>query len=306
MRKIIHILLSLCLLCSLLAGTACAAGRTCSLDEVGLSVTVPDSLAAFTRDFDPDDPELAAFGLSEELLQSAFNDGNNYLIALDRELGHEVLISVVDNGSDQKVFETLSEPVSADMLSAISESYGDMGLQIIDQPKVRSHDPVNFLVLNCTLPIEGYTLNCLMYITAYEGKSIGIILRSYLGEITAEQEALARSLADSMVFDPPEAPHASALLGSILLAIFITVVIYSLPIIIYRYAIRKSPVPRKKAKKITVIYAIVFFFLASILLFTTETGGASGFAIILWSFINYRMLVGGKNTVEQDLSNMNL
>lgn len=73
-------------------------------------------------------------------------------------------------------------------------------------------------------------------------------------------------------------------LGFILSLIF-TIAIYSFPIIIYRYAIKKQPIPEKKAKKITIIYGIIAFIVMAVLL-----GGAPGSAIILWSTVNYKML----------------
>ena len=81
---------------------------------------------------------------------------------------------------------------------------------------------------------------------------------------------------------------------NILLSLIITVVIYSLPIIIYRYSIRKGPVEPQKAKKITIIYGVVSFVVMSILIFIINGSGTAGGAILLWSYVNYRMLVGGK------------
>ncbi len=81
--------------------------------------------------------------------------------------------------------------------------------------------------------------------------------------------------------------------GSIILSLIITIVIYSLPIIIYRYAIRKSPVEPRKAKKITIIYGIAAFIVMSILIFTINESGAAGGAILLWSYVNYQVLTGG-------------
>lgn len=80
---------------------------------------------------------------------------------------------------------------------------------------------------------------------------------------------------------------------NLILSLVITIAVYSLPIIIYRYAIKKQPLPEKKAKKITIIYAIVAFFVMAILL-----GGAPGGAIILWSFVNYKVLTtSNKNDI---------
>ena len=83
-------------------------------------------------------------------------------------------------------------------------------------------------------------------------------------------------------------------LGNILLSLMITIAVYSLPIIIYRYAIRTDPVEKKKAKKITIIYGICAFIAMSIIIFAINGSGAAGGAILLWSWVNYRVLIGGK------------
>ena len=80
----------------------------------------------------------------------------------------------------------------------------------------------------------------------------------------------------------------------LLISLMITVVVYSLPIIIYRKAIRKKPVEPKKAKRITIIYGIFAFLLMTVLVNLINGGGAAGGAIVLWSYINYRILTGGK------------
>lgn len=72
---------------------------------------------------------------------------------------------------------------------------------------------------------------------------------------------------------------------NLILSLFITITVYSLPIIIYRYGIIKQALPKNRAKKITLIYGIIAFFVMAILL-----GGAPGGAIILWSFVNYEVL----------------
>ena len=82
--------------------------------------------------------------------------------------------------------------------------------------------------------------------------------------------------------------------GNILLNLIATIVVYSLPIIIYRYAIRKEPMERKKAKRITIIYGICAFIVMSAATFVINGSGVAGGAIFLWSWVNYRVLTGGK------------
>ncbi len=90
--------------------------------------------------------------------------------------------------------------------------------------------------------------------------------------------------------------NASDKLGAItvILSIVFTVVIYSAPILIYRYAVKKEPVSAAKARKITIIYgatALVIVIIIGAMLGDPSPGGA----VFLWSFINYRVLVGGKS-----------
>ena len=75
--------------------------------------------------------------------------------------------------------------------------------------------------------------------------------------------------------------------------LLITIAIYSLPIIIYRYAIRQRPVKRKTAKIITIVYGVVAFLVMSIIVYSISRSAISGSAIVFWSFVNYRMLISG-------------
>ena len=76
------------------------------------------------------------------------------------------------------------------------------------------------------------------------------------------------------------------------LSLLLTMIIYSLPIFVYRYLIRKLPVEHKKATIITIVYAIIGFTIMVLLLFRFG-GSPNGTAIFVWSFINYKMLTHG-------------
>ena len=71
----------------------------------------------------------------------------------------------------------------------------------------------------------------------------------------------------------------------LILCFIITVAVYSLPIFIYRYVIRKRTLPEDKAKKATIIYAVISFIVMIVFI-----GGTPGAAIILWSYVNYSVL----------------
>ena len=85
---------------------------------------------------------------------------------------------------------------------------------------------------------------------------------------------------------------ASTAIGDMIFSIVITACIYSLPIIIYRYAIARHPVSPRKARRITIIYGIIGFLIMAALLIAVM-GTAPGGSIVLWSFINYAILSSG-------------
>ena len=85
-------------------------------------------------------------------------------------------------------------------------------------------------------------------------------------------------------------------LGAILLSLIVTIAVYSLPIIVYRYGIRKRPMEPKPARRVTIIWAIVGFIIITLIVYALDgSSGATGGGILLWSYVNYRMLTGGED-----------
>lgn len=92
---------------------------------------------------------------------------------------------------------------------------------------------------------------------------------------------------------------ANSAIVEMLVNLVVTIAIYSLPIFVYRYVIRKKPVEKRTAKIITGIYGITVFLIISILIFTLNGNGVAGGAIVFWSYVNYRVLISGEaNAVE--------
>lgn len=105
--------------------------------------------------------------------------------------------------------------------------------------------------------------------------------------------------------DPIEESYSSSdelaneILSSLLLSVLLTVGIYSLPIIIYRYGILQHPVEKGKAKKITIIYGVIAFLVMTVIAVAVNGNGAAGGAIFLWSWVNYKILTGEKKQKEE-------
>lgn len=81
----------------------------------------------------------------------------------------------------------------------------------------------------------------------------------------------------------------------LLLNLVLTVVIYLLPIIIYRFGVRKHPLGKKNALVTVIVYGLTIWILLSILTYLgTGTLGNTG-AALFWSIVNFFILTRGKD-----------
>ena len=89
-------------------------------------------------------------------------------------------------------------------------------------------------------------------------------------------------------------------LGSFIISLAVTFIISSLPIMIYRYGIKKEPVEKKKALTITIVYgAILLVVELAAIRAVTGSGGNVGTSVLVWSFFNYSILMAKSKKVEQ-------
>lgn len=90
---------------------------------------------------------------------------------------------------------------------------------------------------------------------------------------------------------------------NLLFSILVTITIYSVPIFIYRYAIVKQPVEKRRAKLVTIVYGVIAFVVMCFLSLAINGSGASvGGSIVLWSMVNYKVLTGGKDRQVEEWS----
>ena len=92
--------------------------------------------------------------------------------------------------------------------------------------------------------------------------------------------------------DVPMLPSGGFSFGNLVFSLIVTIVVYSLPIIIYRYGVRKKPVAPRKARVITIVYAVISLCVMTVLVSALGGSGAAGGGLFLWTFVNYKMLTG--------------
>lgn len=120
-------------------------------------------------------------------------------------------------------------------------------------------------------------------------------------EFYKDFEALLDSATYIFRYDSPGIADPSTVV-SVFFSLLFTITIYTAPIAVYRFAIRKSPMDAKKAKRIVIIYGICAAFTVSVFRFVLHLRGHVGAAVLLWSYVNYRILIGGEAKQNNDAS----
>ena len=91
----------------------------------------------------------------------------------------------------------------------------------------------------------------------------------------------------------------------LLLNLLLTFCIYTLPFIIIRFVIRKRPYMAAHAKRIVIIYGIAAWLAMSVVMYASG-GSVAGGGVLLWSFINYKVLVSNSNSKDAPTEPKNL
>jgi len=96
----------------------------------------------------------------------------------------------------------------------------------------------------------------------------------------------------------------SLLPAIIFVSMILTIIVYTVPILIYRHLIRKAPCNKGNAATITIIYAIIMFFAVSIFYIRINIDRtASAIAVLVWSYVNYRILIGDSSQYADPSNN---
>ena len=297
MKRSLMVFLILCLAFILLSPAAFAAGNSYKLDELGMSIELPQDYVVFTRDIKSNDPNLSAYGLTRDALYSLMVDGCIYLNAWDKDLNYEIIVTMTDSPLED--FNLYSDTTLTDLASSAEEEYRNYGITYI-KSELYQHSQAKFIKIYISQQSNGSTVYGLEYSTVYNRQAINITLQSYSGKINSDKEAILKKIVDSVCFDT--APSAAALennstgsegsnIFSALLNILFIGAIFSLPIIIYRYAVKRRPVERKKAWIISLLYSI-FSALAVLAILAFQRGWLLAAFLLLWSWANYRILTG--------------
>ncbi len=197
MKKIFSVILVLALLLALpFELSVSAASSTHDLDELGLSLTVPDGYYAVTRNTPATDPIFAKTGISYSDYMALLNNGFIYLNALPDGYKDEVVVTMTPNSLSN--FSTYSDSMLNVLASTLKAEYPNYGIDV-SKCDIYQHSQTKFIRIYFTQ--SSTSTHGLQYYTIHDGKAMNFTMRSYEGAITSRQEKVIKSVVDSIKFD---------------------------------------------------------------------------------------------------------
>ncbi|MGE4352848.1 MAG: zinc ribbon domain-containing protein [Oscillospiraceae bacterium] len=177
-----------------------------TLDEPGLTVSLPSDYTVLTRDIDEDDPALIGNVWTKTDWLEFMTAQSVYLAGWDENINHGVLITVEDTSLED--FNVCSDTELTDMAASMVTEYEDDDLTLTKYELYR-HAQTKFMKIYFNEPYGDGTEYCLRYYTVYNGKAINIFMYSYSGQISLSIEVTMRCIVDSVVFEgAPQAAEA--------------------------------------------------------------------------------------------------
>ena len=279
------------------------------LKEVDVSISIPSEYMVLMKDSEKNNQDSSTQDASYEEMKKLLDSTNSYLLAANKDLDYLIQVKVDKSFfSDLPDFSQIEEDNEylSMLKTTLQNSIKNDGGKVTESDYYFQNQ-TKFIKLKYSFPFSESPMHYVLYYTIVSDQRIIQFVLVSSNLITATQEQDLKSIVDSFSFGPVVNANQSSTYkafsnntSSIIVGLILTIALYSLPIIIYRYAIKRSPVEKKKAKKITIIYGIAAFTLMSVLLFVTNESVASGSPILIWSWINYKMLTGGKTSTPDD------
>ncbi len=198
MKRFLSMLLTFCLVCGLFPVYAHASDVTYALDNLGMSIDLPDSLVVFTRNIESTDPNLSKYGLTKEDMTSLMLERNIYLNAWDEYINCEITVTMTE--SPFADYNQFSDTVLSALMSSLTSEYQSRGVTLI-KSDLYQHIQAKFMKMYISQSNNGDTIYGLQYNTVYDNKAINITLQSYSGMIDANYETLLKKIVDTIHFD---------------------------------------------------------------------------------------------------------
>ena len=298
-KKLLAGLMVLALACLALPG-ALAQGNSYTLTDEGITITLPEDMVIFGPGVVPAISLAAELGVTVQDVEDMYEEMEKAgfrLSAIDMDQGYELDLSAekTDLVTDLREW---GESQQEEIYRA-GETEGIYWEGISGY----SHEQAQFIRAT-TIRDDG--VGIVRYLTIYDNWILRFSVLNYEGPVTQKQEQILQEVVDTVHFDRESIYTPASVFektgGMVLfMNMLVTLAVYCLPLIIYRFGVRRAPVERKKARKIVVIYGIGAYLCMSVMMFMAWEGEkiANTAAAFLWCWVDYLFLTkGSKKKIE--------
>ena len=170
------------------------------LEELGVSVSFPNSLIILTRDIKPDDPNLAKLGRDAKDILSVFNSNHIYLDAISNDRSYEYTVKMSKPDPVSKDFNLITDKEILKIAEESAATLKGQGATDISSD-IYHHAQISFIHAQF-VTIE-HSTQCYneVYTTLADGKLVTVKFTSYGTPITSGQETTLKHIIDSITFN---------------------------------------------------------------------------------------------------------
>ncbi len=166
------------------------------LDEIGVTISLPNDFDVFTRNMPSDSQALLNYGMTSEEVKEMLVSDNLHLDAYSSDGTTEIAVTMM--GSSISDFSIWEDNTLNFMVSMWVDELKKVGT-IIDEYDIYHSGPVTFVRL-WKQAANDPNLFGLQYYTIYNYQAINITMYSYDGQFTATDEELMLDIVGSAVF----------------------------------------------------------------------------------------------------------
>ncbi|MFZ2539388.1 MAG: hypothetical protein WAX04_10865 [Oscillospiraceae bacterium] len=203
MKKVFSLLMCLFTVFCFNCNVVYAQDNVYNIDELKMSLKIPEELVVFTRNIDENDPNLGLFKTDKATLEELYKASDIYLTIFDKTNKYSIIISMYENDysksvynfnelEDEELIKQAQELNDIDLMSKNGITFLDFITYNTNQAKFVK---MNFEKIEKTQTMYGVQCQ-----TIVNGQTINIGLSSYDNLKTVQKDEFLNKIIDSISF----------------------------------------------------------------------------------------------------------
>ncbi len=172
-----------------------------TLDELYMTIDIPEEFATLTRNIKDSDPNINLFGFeTAKEVNDLLQEYNGHLNTSPKNGAYGILVTMTSDENSKKLFD-LNLLSSKELEKTINKSMKLNSRQIkYSDHEIYQHKQTKFIVFRGLLNDGTNQSYITQYFTIYNGQAININLYSYTGPASKEAELKQKEIVDSINF----------------------------------------------------------------------------------------------------------